>query len=112
MLNNKNIKNFNISINTKSKKQSTNFNQIDLSKIKNLLQEQNTKNVYKFTDYNVGKVVKVKDGVSFIENLDNAKFGELVKILPAYMSSMIVSLESTEKGYWQKFTTFVTENII
>ena len=28
------------------------------------------------------------------KNLDNAKFGELVKILPAYMSGMIVSLES------------------
>lgn len=80
----------------KSKKQNANFQQIDLSKIKNLLEDQPTKNVYKLTDYNVGKVVKVKDGVAFIENLDNAKFGELVKILPAYMSGMIVSLESTE----------------
>ena len=73
-----------------------NFKQIDLSKIKNLLQESTTNNAYKFTDYNVGKVVKVKDGVAFIENLDNAKYGELVKILPAYMSGMIVSLEHKE----------------
>merc|ERR1712000_590978 len=73
-----------------------NFKNIDLSKIKTLLQTSISNNAYKFTDYNVGKVVKVKDGVAFIENLDNAKFGELVKILPAYMSGMIVSLESTE----------------
>jgi len=73
-----------------------NFKKIDLSKIKTLLQESTSKNVYKFTDYNVGKVVKVKDGVAFIENLDNAKFGELVKILPAYMSGMVVSLETKE----------------
>jgi F-type H+-transporting ATPase subunit alpha len=38
----------------------------------------------------------VKDGVAFIENLDTAKFGELVKILPAYISGMIVSLEKKE----------------
>ena len=96
MLNKKNNNTQNILMNIKSKKQNANFQQIDLSKIKNLLQEQPSKNVYKFTDYNVGKVVKVKDGVAFIENLDNAKSGELVKILPAYMSGMVVSLESTE----------------
>ena len=90
----KNLNNKQVIINIKSKK--TKSNQIDLSKIKNLLQNESTSNNYKFTDYNVGKVVKVKDGVAFIENLDNAKFGELVKILPAYMSGMIVSLESTE----------------
>ncbi len=80
----------------KNKFSTDNFKQIDLSKIKTLLQESTTNNAYKFTDYNVGKVVKVKDGVAFIENLDNAKFGELVKILPAYMSGMVVSLENKE----------------
>jgi len=80
----------------KNKFSTKNFKQIDLSKIKTLLQESTTNNAYKFTDYNVGKVVKVKDGVAFIENLDNAKFGELVKILPAYMSGMVVSLETKE----------------
>ena len=80
----------------KNKLKKNKSNQIDLSKIKNILQTESTSTSYKFTDYNVGKVVKVKDGVAFIENLDNAKFGELVKILPAYMSGMIVSLESTE----------------
>lgn len=49
--------------------------------------------MYKFIDYNVGKVVKVKDGVVFIENLDNVKFGELVKILFVYMLGMVVFLE-------------------
>lgn len=84
------------SIQVRTKQTEQNFKQIDLSKIKNLLKQTTKKNVYTFTDYNVGKVVKVKDGVAFIENLDNAKFGELVKILPAYMSGMIVSLESKE----------------
>jgi proton translocating ATP synthase F1 alpha subunit len=51
---------------------------------------------YSFTKYNVGRVVKVKDGVAFIENLNTAKFGELIKILPAYMSGMVVSLEQQE----------------
>jgi F-type H+-transporting ATPase subunit alpha len=80
----------------KTKQTEQKFKQIDLSKIKNLLKETTKKNAYKFTEYNVGKVVKVKDGVAFIENLDNARFGELVKILPAYMSGMIVSLETKE----------------
>ena len=80
----------------KTKSDMQNFKKIDLSDIKNLLKQTTKKNIYKFTDYNVGKVVKVKDGVAFIDNLDNAKFGELVKILPAYLSGMIVSLESKE----------------
>merc|ERR1712000_193730 len=45
-----------------------NFKNIDLSKIKTLLQTSISNNAYKFTDYNVGKVVKVKDGVAFIKN--------------------------------------------
>ena len=42
----------------------------------------------------------VKDGVAFVENLNTAKFGELVKILPSSLTGMIVSLET-------KFTSVI-----
>jgi len=42
----------------------------------------------------------VKDGVAFVENLNTAKFGELVKILPSSLTGMIVSLEN-------KFTSVI-----
>ena len=42
----------------------------------------------------------VKDGVAFVENLNTAKYGELVKILPSSLTGMIVSLES-------KFTSVI-----
>jgi len=49
-----------------------------------------TANIYN----NIGNVVMVKDGVAFVENLNTAKFGELVKILPSSLTGMIVSLEN------------------
>lgn len=64
--------------------------------INEAIKEFNNLNLYSYTQYNIGRVVKVKDGVAFIENLNTAKFGELVKILPAYMSGMVVSLEKAE----------------
>ena len=49
---------------------------------------------------NIGNVIMVKDGVAFVENLNTAKFGELVKILPSSLTGMIVSLET-------KFTSVI-----
>ena len=80
----------------KSKKQNANFHKINLLNIINFWKDYPIKYLYKLINWNIGKVVKVKDGVAFIENLDNAKFGELVKILPVYMPGKIVSLESTK----------------
>jgi len=69
------------------------------SKNKKLFIFQNTKKTS--TVYNnIGNVIMVKDGVAFVENLNTAKFGELVKILPSSLTGMIVSLEN-------KFTSVI-----
>jgi len=63
----------------------------NLSKIKNLLNNKQTS--LSLTKYNVGKVVKLKDGVATIEYLNIAKAGELIRFLPSYIPGMVISLE-------------------
>ena len=84
-------------VNIKQQKKKT--NKKTTSKNKKLFIFQNTKktsNIYN----NIGNVIMVKDGVAFVENLNTAKFGELVKILPSSLTGMIVSLEN-------KFTSVI-----
>jgi F-type H+-transporting ATPase subunit alpha len=69
------------------------------SKNKKLFIFQNSKKTSDIYD-NIGNVIMVKDGVAFVENLNTAKFGELVTILPASLTGMIVSLEN-------KFTSVI-----
>jgi len=66
----------------------------NLSKIKNLLNNKQTS--LSLTKYNVGKVVKLKDGVATIEYLNIAKAGELIRFLPSYIPGMVISLEKKE----------------
>ncbi len=83
-------------VNIKQKKKA---NKKTTLKNKKLFIFQNTKKTSDIYN-NIGNVIMVKDGVAFVENLNTAKFGELVKILPSSLTGMIVSLEN-------KFTSVI-----
>jgi proton translocating ATP synthase F1 alpha subunit len=93
----------NINLNKNSEqliKQSNKNNENKMtSKNKKLFTLKNAKKTSSIYN-NIGNVVMVKDGVAFVENLTDAKFGELVKILPSSLAGMIVSLEN-------KFTSVI-----
>lgn len=66
----------------------------NLKKLQSLI--KNKQSSLFITKYNVGKVVKLKDGVATIEYLNIAKAGELIRFLPSYIPGMVISLEKKE----------------